>query len=99
MSFSSDPGAKGEPLDKDVVARLRIEASQGDKDFFPQYLEFFRQDLEEAANGLVAGASEKSAYQLQAVAHRLRSCGQLRRAPAHRFVYSAGGTRQGAADR
>lgn len=60
------------PLDDEMVARLRIEASQGGDDFFPQYIEYFCQDLEQAAKDLIAAAKEENAHRFLQIGHRLR---------------------------
>lgn len=60
------------PIDDEIVARLRVEASHGDEDFFPQYVEYFCQDLEQAGKDLSAAARGKDTCLLLQAAHRLR---------------------------
>ncbi|EDY21708.1 Hpt protein [Chthoniobacter flavus Ellin428] len=84
MDASPNKSTEPEPIDGDVVARLRVEARHGGKDFFPQYVEYFHEDLERAENELKTAASEKSASQLLQSAHRLR--GAAGNFGAHRLI-------------
>lgn len=61
-----------DPLDHRTLVKLREEASQGDEDFFPTYLDHFAHDLADAARGLSAAAKERNAQQLIEITHRLR---------------------------
>ena len=84
MDASSHKPTEPQPLDGDIVARLRVEARLGGKDFFPQYVEYFHEDLERAKNDLETAAKEKSASQLLQGAHRLR--GAAGNFGAHRLI-------------
>lgn len=72
MGSAPQQPSRTEPIDKDVVAELKIEARKSGTDFFPKYLHYFREDLAHAAQDLEATASEKNADPLLQIAHRLR---------------------------
>lgn len=72
MAASPNKPTNPEALDHAVVARLKVEARQSGQDFFPQYVAYFAEDLEQAANDLQNTANERDASQLLYIAHRLR---------------------------
>ena len=72
MDPSAPQPSRTEPIDKDIVAQLKIESRKSGTDFFPKYLHYFREDLVHAEQDLDEVVSEKNAEPLLQIAHRLR---------------------------
>jgi signal transduction histidine kinase/CheY-like chemotaxis protein len=70
------PAATGQPtdtpLDPGTINALRKECRDGEEDYFPRYVTFFREDAAEVFASLAAGEIESNAEVLRQAVHHLR---------------------------